>query len=211
MWTLPTTDISKADQLKAILKEFGDLVEWVVIGQEKHEDGQLHLHCAIKFIRLIRRQVKLYGDIKPQRKIGGGDAGLVKYVTKEDTEPLAWNCTPADIIAASAKHQALSRYELMAGIRDGKITSMDQAWDQAPDIAGFHSAAVQSAISRFQTQTPVSDIVRFDQGPSEHKAPSLVLDWFSSPVDKVCFFCFMSRFCIFGATLGVARLGSLRP
>lgn len=66
-----------------------------IIGQEKHEDGQPHLHVYVKYLTKIRTKVPTFFDITAGDKVYHGKyetaksaIASIKYITKEDTEPL---------------------------------------------------------------------------------------------------------------------------
>lgn len=70
-------------------------IEKLVVGQEHHQDGNLHLHAFVEFkTKLDNRNVRLW-DIKGEhpnvKSVGRGMKNLrnvVKYCTKEDETPL---------------------------------------------------------------------------------------------------------------------------
>lgn len=56
--TYPQSNINKNEFL-LFAREKGDLVEYV-IGSELHEDGQPHLHAALKYLETVRGTIRLF-------------------------------------------------------------------------------------------------------------------------------------------------------
>lgn len=66
-----------------------------LIGQEKHQDGNLHIHAYCKYLKEIQTRNMKYFDIEHEGEIYHGNyqvarepIKVLKYVTKDDKEPL---------------------------------------------------------------------------------------------------------------------------
>ncbi|AXH74718.1 MAG: Rep catalytic domain protein [Cressdnaviricota sp.] len=80
--------------LKEMLESKGS-IDKGIIGQEKHADGNLHLHAYVKYKTQVHTRNCKYFDIEYEDKTYHGKyepaksaIASIKYVTKHDTEPL---------------------------------------------------------------------------------------------------------------------------
>lgn len=80
--------------LAEMLASKGTLVKGLV-GQERHQDGNLHLHAYAKYVKDIDTKNPRYFDIEWEGKTYHGEyesakcaIASIKYITKEDKEPL---------------------------------------------------------------------------------------------------------------------------
>lgn len=97
--TFPQNVTAKEDAL-ANIKEHLPEYEWVMIAQETHQDGEKHLHVGIEFKDKIHTRNSGYfdcvagkhGDYKTMKSV----AGTLKYLRKEDKDPLVDGNVPAD-------------------------------------------------------------------------------------------------------------------
>lgn len=106
--TFPQCEIEKTEAERR-LKEgpFKDNIEWYLIGRELHKDGHHHLHIGLGFKKKVNIRQPEYFDF-----IGGkhGDyqsmksmKGTIKYVTKEDKEPVAFGVVWEDYVGEKTK------------------------------------------------------------------------------------------------------------
>lgn len=69
----------------------GQHIKRMVVGQEHHQDGTLHIHVAIKFTKKMNIRRANYFDCEgyhPNLKSYGTYAGAENYLYKEDSTPL---------------------------------------------------------------------------------------------------------------------------
>lgn len=76
-------------------------VEWALVAQEEHKDGNLHLHAVVKLSkRLSTRDPRLL-DIDgyhPSMERCKSIHASVKYVCKSDPDPLPFNVDPKNLL-----------------------------------------------------------------------------------------------------------------
>lgn len=96
--TFPQNATAKEVAKDVILASYPATV-WFMICQEKHQDGELHLHIGIEFASKLDTRLSSYFD-----SIGGGKhgnyqgmrsvSGTLKYLKKSDPEPLIHGTVP---------------------------------------------------------------------------------------------------------------------
>lgn len=96
--TFPQNTTAKEAARDVILASFPETV-WFMISQETHQDGEKHLHLGIEFSQKLHTRLPGYFD-----SIGGGKhgdyrtmksvSGTLKYLRKEDKEPLTHGTVP---------------------------------------------------------------------------------------------------------------------
>lgn len=96
--TYPKCSMDKAtagEQVRMLIG--GDKVEWIVVAQEQHEDGDKHLHICVRGKEKfhIRGANKLdltwRGDVyHGNYKAAGRPRGWLEYISKEDGRPWTW-------------------------------------------------------------------------------------------------------------------------
>ena len=81
-------------ELADVLATKGDIIKGL-IGQEKHQDGQSHLHAYVKYMKTMNIRNPAFFDIVYEGETYHGNyqtaksaIASIKYVSKEDTEPL---------------------------------------------------------------------------------------------------------------------------
>lgn len=91
-FTFPKTEITAEELIQRLIitRYFGDLLEYIIIGGEKHKDGTPHLHCYIQLSKSMN--FTLNGLKKALRIKHFNDAGAIRsilkvllYITKEGT------------------------------------------------------------------------------------------------------------------------------
>ncbi len=77
-----------------MLASKGTIVKGLV-GQEKHADGNLHLHAYVKYLNQVNTRKPEYFDITWEDKTYHGKyepaksaIGSIKYISKDDKEPM---------------------------------------------------------------------------------------------------------------------------
>lgn len=89
--TYSQCDLSKEYVRDALVSSCGNYIKRMVIGQEHHQDGNLHIHVAIKFTKKMNIRRSDYfdiGEFHPNIASRHTFAGAETYVKKEDHEPL---------------------------------------------------------------------------------------------------------------------------
>lgn len=92
--TYPQCPLAKEDALRALRAKLGEEDgTHYLIGQEKHQDGNTHLHVYVEREKTIDTLNPRYFDIEvyhPNIEAPRDRTAVKKYVTKEDKEPLVW-------------------------------------------------------------------------------------------------------------------------
>jgi len=81
-------------------------VEWMVVARERHEDGEWHLHAAVRYKMAIRTRDERYFDVDgyhPKIEKLKSVTGAVRYLTKEDTTPLVEGIDVQALLAKKTK------------------------------------------------------------------------------------------------------------
>lgn len=89
--TYSQCNLSKEYVRDSLVSICGNFIKRMVIGQEHHEDGNLHIHVAIKFTKKMNVRRADYfdiGEFHPNLASRHTYAGAETYVKKEDSEPL---------------------------------------------------------------------------------------------------------------------------
>lgn len=89
--TYSQCDLTKEYVRDTLVSICGDRIKRMVIGQETHADGNLHIHVAIKFTKKVNiRRADFFdiGEFHPNIASRHTYAGAETYVRKEDREPL---------------------------------------------------------------------------------------------------------------------------
>ncbi len=85
--------------LARIVEQYGELLDWAIVSQEHHQDGNLHLHAAICLAQRCNYRkadcldwvAEKHGNYAPWK---AGKLAVIKYVTKEGfkicSEGIAW-------------------------------------------------------------------------------------------------------------------------
>lgn len=76
--TFPQNDTDPDDCMDLIEAKFAENLDWAVVGQEKHQDGHNHLHCAIFLKQEYRSSVAADLDV-----LGGGLHGNYQSMRDE--------------------------------------------------------------------------------------------------------------------------------
>jgi len=100
--TYPQCNVTKEDCLARLLSMFAasstnQRPTEIIVGQEKHATGELHLHVALKFTQRFQTRLPSFFDF-PTGKHGNYKPvqnwrKTVLYATKEDTSPCLWGIT----------------------------------------------------------------------------------------------------------------------
>ena len=126
--SLPRDRVAVA--LRAVLD-----VEWIVVAQEKHEDGDFHLHCAVLLNKQLRTRDSRLMDIEghhPNIKVMTNVRGWLTYLTKEDSTPYAYG---VDVQAILAKKEG--KFDIIAK-RLSEVHSIQQIYTDDPGFVMRH-------------------------------------------------------------------------
>jgi len=97
--TFPQNTTAKETALANIKLHLPEYL-WVMISQEKHQDGETHLHIGIEFKEKLRtRKVDYFDCIASKHgnyQTMRSAAGTVEYLKKEDPEPLCDGAVPSE-------------------------------------------------------------------------------------------------------------------
>lgn len=96
--TFPQCAVTKEQALEAIISKLITSVKGVIVAQEKHADGENHLHIAIFLHDKLRTSSPEYWDFVCG-KHGNYQSlksikGTIAYLKKEDTQPLIYGTIP---------------------------------------------------------------------------------------------------------------------
>lgn len=132
--TYPQCDTAKSVLLSNAKTFFGDNLNWIVIAQETHEDGALHLHAAIALKRqfstrdpfrldcLAQNESRTFhGNYQSMRNVRNS----LNYLMKEDQNPAAFGIDPKIAVAKKNGKAALMAQMMTDGATLQELISED--------------------------------------------------------------------------------------
>lgn len=132
--TFPQCPVPKEDVLER-LKSMRQELEWAVIGQERHQDGNFHLHLVFQFRRKLETRDMAVFDFlcpghHPNIKVPRNVSATVRYCRKEDANPLLFGEVPQGLGQAAGKggKNDFVALQLISGATIHSVTS---------DLPGF--------------------------------------------------------------------------
>lgn len=96
--TYPQCNCSKEDLKNFLLAKRP--TDYILIGQETHKDGGLHLHCLVSFKKKLNIKSDRFFDFNefhPNIQATKNPAAVKNYIRKEDIEPLEFSDIAADL------------------------------------------------------------------------------------------------------------------
>jgi hypothetical protein len=89
--TYPRCNAGKNDALARIIQHFGVILEWAVVSEETHEDGEPHLHVALSLTRKVNysnpNSLDFIGESHGNYQAMKNQLNCLEYITKEDQDP----------------------------------------------------------------------------------------------------------------------------
>jgi len=117
--TFPQCSISKQEAVDKITSKVDLSVKSVVVGQEKHADGNPHLHIIVCLEKRLRTRSAAFWDFVCGKH---GDYRVIQfpkkayeYVTKEDKEPLIFGSIPKVFLDSKMTKSAECAKMIMSG------------------------------------------------------------------------------------------------
>lgn len=176
--TWPKCSIPEDVVLSNIKERWGDTIEWAVVAQEKHKDGDKHIHAVIKWInRLDIRTFKSFDDIcgqhgnyQPCRNIRNS----VIYVTKCDK--FVWTGRdPATIIAKKKPLNAEIAERIIKGEGCAKLCF------EYPGYMSLHYKQLHLFESVVIAEKLRTEVIKFTEVECNN---TLILEWIQSAIYK---------------------------
>ncbi len=136
---------------EGLLDRNNDLA-WIVVGEEKHEDGGIHFHVAMQTGKNVRsRDAKYFDWVSPEKsgnyqKMKGSTRDAVKYCIKEGN----WLSDGIDVAAVLAKKNAQAGARAMRMIEEGR--SLKDIRDSVPAFAMGNKRKIEEWIGWEQCQ-----------------------------------------------------------
>lgn len=146
--TFARCDVPKDEALRRITEhEWQSRLVAAVVCQETHEDGGAHLHVVMEWEDRIRSRDPFCFDfiggkhcnIKP---VKNGIKAVLRYQTKQDTNPAVWGISLAEIIMPTARRQLVQ--QVKAG------NDAPSIWATHPELALQYASSLEKVIS-YQT------------------------------------------------------------
>jgi len=110
--TFPQNDVSKEEALNRLKEKFEDNIKWILIAQEKHKDGEKHLHIGIEFYETVNVQRSEFWDFITGKhgsyQVMRSVEGTIKYLHKEDT-PISFGEVPSLKKKADSKSTQIAK------------------------------------------------------------------------------------------------------
>lgn len=135
--TYPQCPTSRQRVLEQAKQKFAADLNWIVIAQEKHEDGAPHLHVCIALKTKYRSrvssdldciaqngQITYHGNYQAMRNIRNS----LQYVTKEDTEYLQWGIDVATTVAKKNGKAAFMAHMVTSGSTISELIEEDSGF-----------------------------------------------------------------------------------
>lgn len=118
--TFPQCSVARETALENIKNIWKDKLDWVVIAQEKHQDGNLHLHIGLQTTDIMSYSnakfadgiCSLHGNYQAMKSL----KSCLKYILKADPSPIAHNVDPYQLIASTSSGTAL---DIVMACKDG--------------------------------------------------------------------------------------------
>lgn len=113
--TFPRCEMTKADALRRLVAGSRFQPLWAVIAQEKHSDGAHHLHLLVEWTKKINIRdataldyiTNQHGSYEKTRAL----PSALKYLYKEDPEPLLYGPVPTDLLSTPSGRTAPPKKE----------------------------------------------------------------------------------------------------
>lgn len=117
--TYPQCSVTKEDVLKNVLAKSSLKVLAVIVGQENHADGELHLHMIICLESKLRTRDAHYWDFITGKhgnyKVVNAPKKAYAYVTKEDPNPLIHGIIPKAFLTSPTSKSEIVAKMLLSG------------------------------------------------------------------------------------------------
>jgi len=150
--TFPQCDFPLDDFVNNLNKTFPTLIEKGVACQERHQDGNSHLHCALIFTKTFQtRQIRFFdGLVSPPKhpninsKFKGGAPAAFKYCMKEGNYrplPSANEFDLETFMDLSASKKSTKAALIVSEIQTG--ATLNQIDDLFPDYLLLHLSSVE--------------------------------------------------------------------
>jgi len=177
---------------------FGDKLKSAIIGQERHEDGEPHLHCVISFISQLNVRRSDYFDVRfaqrtyhPNIQSARDRAACIMYCAKEDPDPVLFNVDIDGI--RSSKSSSGKQKEKLSDVIAKMLcsgTTLRELNDQMPGWFMLNKRKVAEYVAtvdqwREQSQLLALPLDVFIVKPTMSDAVKAIVTWLASAIRVV--------------------------
>jgi len=187
--TYPQCSLSKEDVLFNVKKHFGSNLVWAVVGQESHQDGSPHLHCAISLSKKVNITSAKTLDCLANYKHGNYQAmrkpvRCLEYCTK-DKNYIAHGINVLQFLKSSSDRKSTKSDMIATKIMDGE--TLDNIKKAEPGFYMMHMDKIQKFASVEYIRIERSKKLpwpKIDYTDSENPETQMIVSWLIDNVRK---------------------------
>jgi len=175
-----------------VLRRFGDGLLWAVVAQEKHQDGELHLHVGIEVKKKLDITNKTdldcltgqHGNYQAMKNM----IKTLEYLTKEDEAPLCHGINIQDVLLASRNHKSGKATLVAQQMMQGK--TVKEVAEEHPGFFMMNRKKVEDYATYLETQSmkaklkewQVPDVNAMELPEGWYPELNRILDWLKDNV-----------------------------